>query len=131
METAFRNYIYKSIVLTTVILITAYGIFTNTGLKIYYLQIFPFMLLLLFLINMLVHFILVRASMKKPEKFSVHFMAAFGIKLFLYIIFIGIYLLLRKQNAVPFLITFFILYLFYTILEVFEMLSFLKKTSKK
>src|ERR1035437_10027956 len=131
METACSKYVYKSIVFTTIILITAYGVFNNTGLKIFYLRIFPFMLLCFFLINILVHYILVKASSKRPEKFSVHFMAAFGLKLLVYILFVGIYLFFRKQNAVPFLITFFILYLLYTILEVFEIVSFLKKTSQK
>jgi len=51
-------------------------------------------------------------------------------KLFLYIIGIVVYILLNKADAFPFVITFFILYLIYTIFEIISFLNDQKKMEK-
>ena len=49
-----------------------------------------------------------------------------GLKLILFILVIVIYSLVRKSDAVPFLGSFFILYLWYTGFEIYAILRLIK-----
>jgi hypothetical protein len=56
-------------------------------------------------------------------------LAIMSIKLFLYIIFILVCLLIDRSRAIDFVITFLILYVFFTIYEVIEISNFLRKNT--
>ena len=73
---------------------------------------------------------LMKASEKSFVKFVNAFMITTGLKLLLLIIVIVGYIFLNRGDAVPFLVVFFILYLFYTGFEVYTVL-YLSKRQKK
>ncbi len=82
--------------------------------------------LLLFVITLVVHRYLIIASKADNKKFTYKFIGATGLKMFIYLVLIVIYLLLDRENAVPFLIYFLILYVLYSFFEVFAVLKYLK-----
>ena len=74
-----------------------------------------------------VHHFTVQASKEKPQRFPTYFMAITGLKMMVYIIALGVYVFIFKDNSTPLFITFLILYVVYTVLEVTSALRFLRK----
>ena len=81
-------------------------------------NVLPFLLLFMFLVTLGVHILLVRAVNKRPALFVNRFMGASSAKLFIYLIIMVAYALLNKAVAVPFVLTFFILYIVYTFYDI-------------
>jgi L-asparagine transporter-like permease len=73
------------------------------------------------------HFILLRASGKRPQQFVNTFTGITGGKLFLLLIILMIYMVLNKEgNRTHFVVVFLCLYLFYTAFEVIQLFRNLK-----
>ncbi|MCF8303835.1 MAG: hypothetical protein K9I94_11215 [Bacteroidales bacterium] len=83
----------------------------------------PFQFLFFAAATLLFHLFLVKAKSKKNSQFSRNFMLVTFMKLMLYLLVIVGYSLINQNDAVAFIISFFILYLFYTAFEVIQMLS--------
>ena len=66
------------------------------------------------LLTIVFHYGLLSSSKGKPQAFIRYYMGATTFKLFIHIIVILIYCLLNRDNAVQFIVTFLIYYLFYT-----------------
>ena len=120
------KYITRLLIFAAVLSLVVYGLFT-TVLEQFYLPVFPYLIAFFVSISVLVHFILLKASNYRIAKFSTFFMGSVTLKLFMYIIFLVVYVLFDKENAVPFLITFFVLYLVFTIFETISLLIDLKE----
>jgi len=88
----------------------------------YSLLIIP---ILLATVTALLHRKLILAGNKRPQKFITIFMAITGIKLLSYLFILLIYILLLTQYAIPFLLIFFVLYIIYTVVEIFSILKYL------
>jgi hypothetical protein len=91
----------------------------------------PFTIVFFILVTYSVLAFLVRANKKGFTKFINAFMITTGLKLILFILIVVGYTLLNTGDAVTFLGTFFILYLFYTGFEVYAILRLLKAGKKK
>jgi len=78
------------------------------------------------LVTIVIHSFLT-ISKNEPKKFINRFMAISGIKLFLYLIVIVIYTLAVNRDNIIFVISFFSLYVIYTITEISVILAYLKK----
>lgn len=92
----------------------------------YYLPVFPLMFLLVAGITFSIFWLLVQ-KLKRPQRFTTLFTLATTIKLFAFLIFMVVYLLLNRSEAAVFLITFFLLYLIFSIYEVVVLLKYFKK----
>lgn len=80
----------------------------------------------------LFHYGLLKSSKGDPKKFVRYYMSATGIKLFVYMLFVIIYALIKRTEAVPFLISFCALYFLYLIFEVITaQRTFQKKSEPK
>jgi len=121
-----KKYIIRLLAFSVIISVLAFAIFQFV-LGQYYLPIFPFLITFFVIVSISVHYILLKASNFRIAKFSTFFMGSITAKLFLYIIFLIIYVLVDKENAVPFLLTFFVLYFLFTIFETFSLLIDLKE----
>ena len=97
----------------------------------FYLNVFPWLILFFLSSTSIVHYILTKAGNQKITKFSTFFMASTSAKLFLHLIFIVLYVIFNKENAVVFLITFFILYVVFTFFETYSLLNDLKDDDLK
>ena len=104
-------------ILTLVIGIVATALFV-TVLKEYYLPIFPFLLIFFAGITASFHSILMNTLQKRPKSFSYMFLGLSGGKLFVMLILIVVYLILRRSTVIPFLAGTFLLYLVFTFFEV-------------
>jgi len=74
-----------------------------------------------------VHTLTVQASYERPQRFPTYFMAITGLKMLVYIVALGIYVFIFRTTAIPVVITFLVLYVAYSILEVISALRTLKK----
>ena len=117
MNTKFRKYLINLSIVTGIILLISAGAFL-TVFKQWFSLIFPFVILYFFLLNSIQHHKLLKSSEKNPRVFHTNYMAWFGIKLFLNLTFILIYVLLNRAEALSFVLFFGFCYLIYTTYEV-------------
>ena len=90
-------------------------------------QAFPYLLILFYLINAVVHYVLLKITKLNPRKFVAYFMLATFVKLMNYLIAVLVYVYYVKVGILSFILTFFILYIIYTIFEVSTILSQVKE----
>ena len=119
MQNHLKKFLLKSAIFSGIILIIGAIIFTLV-LKEYYLPIFPVVLVYFIFVTFIVHMILLKANTKRTAQFVPYFMLSMFIKLMLHLMFIVIYVVIDKQNAVPFLITFLICYFLFSIFAKFR-----------
>ncbi len=97
----------------------------------YYLPVFWIILFGMALFTAILHIILVKLTSYNISKFSSRFILITGIKMILFLAIIVSYSFLNTNKAVPFLISFLILYILFTTFEVVLILPFFKNQSKK
>lgn len=85
----------------------------------------PFLIVYFFAITAVVYWVVIKAATHAPRKFVGYFMLATFVKLFIYVLTIFAYAYFNREDLFPFVIAFFILYVFYT---VFEVVAVIKKT---
>jgi len=83
----------------------------------------PYLLILFYVATALVHYILLRITVLNPRKFVGYFMLATFIKLMSYMIVIVVYAFYVKEGILPFILSFFTLYIIYTVFEVAAILA--------
>ena len=86
---------------------------------------------LFLIVTLIFHILLVNSSKKRVNKFVQRFLTFTSAKLLLYLIIIVAYIFLNKENAVPFLVIFLILYMIYTFFEIFSILKYIKSNSSE
>jgi len=90
----------------------------------------PYLFVLFFSVTIAVHWVLLKITELKPAKFVSYFMLATFGKLIIYLIVILIYVFTRKEQLLAFILSFFILYIFYTVFEVVSILSQTKEINQ-
>ncbi|MBN2175164.1 MAG: hypothetical protein JW731_13600 [Bacteroidales bacterium] len=83
----------------------------------------PYLYLFFLSVTIIVHYILLKVSEKRTNSFINYFMLLTFGKLIFFLSIIITYSLIYRSDAIPFIITFFILYVFYTVFEVVLSLS--------
>lgn len=83
----------------------------------------PFVGVFFFLSSVAMHGIVRAASKDNPKRFPTYFMGITGLKMFVYLIVIGLYALLLRDMAIPFTLAFMFFYLAFTTLEVASFLA--------
>ncbi len=78
----------------------------------------PFLYLFFYSATTVVHYLLLKISEKKPTQFTNYFMLLTFGKLIFYLTIILAFIILFPDDAKPFVVSFLILYLFYTVFEV-------------
>ena len=121
----FRNFSLYLIIITILITITGWILF-KTSLPEKYFKGFLLLPFLFLSITLALHYYLIRSSQKEIIKFTPRFLGATGIKMLIYVVLIGVYLLINRTQAVSFLICFLICYFLYTIIEIISVLKYLK-----
>ena len=115
------------LILTTALLAIAVALF-GTVLSQWYLPIYPWIFVFLLTETLLVHYILAKAAVnKRAITFNNYYLLSTMGKMFLNLIFIGIYIYINKVNAIPFAIVFLVLYFIYTAFEVPAILNHISK----
>ena len=123
-----KNFIISILTFSIIISIIAVAVF-HFLLPQFYLSVFPFLILFFVVVTIGTHIILTKAGKKTIRQFSTFYMGSITAKLFIYLIFLVTYALTNKEQAVPFILTFFILYVVFTFFETYSLLNSLKKQS--
>lgn len=108
--------------LTILLFVVGFGGYAvmQYGLKSPIAYLFPVLTLLVYLVTLVTHMILFQANTERPQKFVNMYMLSSGFKMFLYLIIMMVYAFLNKDKgtAVPFVLSFFVLYLIFTVYDV-------------
>jgi hypothetical protein len=126
MKSSYLNFLKKLIFFTIVIALIGYAI-------VYFLPAafisptLPFLFVFFFSVSLIVHYVLLKISLKRPTGFINLFMLLTFGKLIFFLTIILIYSFLNREDAVQFIIAFFILYLFFTAFEVVLSLAHVSK----
>ena len=123
-----KKFIVQGIFITLLLAVIGYFLFTGV-FNPYYQVILPFVLLFIFLFTTVIHAILLKTARKKPKKLVNQFLMLTGLKMMIYLFIMIIYLIISKQDSAPFILTFFVVYLVFTIFEISSILSCLKRVT--
>ena len=114
-----KSFVLKLFGVTAVIAVLGWIVF-SFFLAEYYLPVFPFLLLFFFISAILIHVYQLKLSKKDIGKFARSNMLVTFFKLILYSVVAVVYMAVDSENAIPFVICLFILYLIYNFIEVSE-----------
>jgi hypothetical protein len=117
MIQAFYRFFLRILILT--VILGALGLMLQRVLPPGAMTPLLFPLLALFLsITLTVHYVLLRITLLSPRKFVTYFMLVTFAKLVVYFMAVLIYLFTKPPGIIPFVVTFLIFYLIYTVFEV-------------
>jgi len=94
--------------------------------KTFISPVLPWLFIFFLVITMISYFILIKAAAKKFIRFLNYYLLITTVKLLLFIAVLMIYIMLNRKDAVPFALSFFLLYLCYTIFEVVMLVGYSK-----
>ncbi len=123
---SFRKYLLSLLIVCLSVGVVGAVIFL-TVLKQYYLPVFPWILAFMAAITLAEHYIMTKSLSGRPNRFSQSFMGVSAAKLFLILIVMVIYLLVRKEDVISFVAVIFVLYVIFTWFEVRVLLKLVKE----
>lgn len=127
MENSFLKFI-KGLTYYTLIILGVGAVLFLTVFKSYFLIILPVVLLFYYISTLVLHKFMLKISQKDISRFSFKFMMLSLIKMFVYIIFGVLYIVIDEENAVIFLIVYLILYVAYAIYEVRSVMNLINES---
>ena len=105
------------VILSAFVLAIAASLF-KTVLEPYYLDIFPYLLLFFFLVNVGALYFKIKAFFGRDLSFPRHLMVINGARIFVYVIFLASYLFFNIENSTYFLLGFLACYFVYFIFDL-------------
>jgi hypothetical protein len=90
----------------------------------------PWLFVFFIAVTMVGYYFILRSANSRYIRFINSYLLVTVVKLFLFIGVIFLYLMNNRQDAAAFAISFFILYLFYMIFEVVNLVSFFKSSKR-
>ncbi len=126
-RTHIKKYTTGIVTITTIVAFGGYFLLNNV-LKSPVAKVFPIITAFVAVVTLAIHIMLVRRVGGKPNQFVNTFMLANTFKLFLYLLFMIVYALVFKAQAVPFVISFFSLYIIYTAYDITSSNNFFRKS---
>jgi hypothetical protein len=127
MKNNFFKFIKGLTIYTLIILGVGVFLFL-TVFKSYFLIILPFVLLFYYVSTLILHKFMLQISQKDISRFSFKFMMLSLIKMFIYIIFGVLYIIIDEENAVIFLVVYLILYVAYAVYEVRSVMNLINES---
>ena len=115
MKAIHRRFIIQLLVLSIVVYVALYFIspkISDAGMPIISMVAF------LFGVNALAFILVTNSKEKRPKTFVYFYMLISLVRIFLFSTFVLSYALVHRMAARPFVLTFFILYFLYSIIEV-------------
>lgn len=126
MIPAIRKFIIQSLT-TAVICFMLVFVIKYSSLTVFTFKSLYFLIPFVTSVTVLFHFMLVKAANASNILFVNKFLAFSGIKLMVYMLTIIIYIFFIKFEPVVFLLSFVLLYLIFTVLEITSLLKYFKK----
>jgi len=125
-----KNFIKNITLISIVLTLTGWLIFSQF-IPQYYLPVFPFLLVFFVVIAVAIHAYQLQLAKNNMAKFTRSNMIITFLKLFLYSAVAIVYIAVDTKNAKVFVICFVLLYVVFTIFEVFSLLKIPANTIKK
>ncbi|MBC34739.1 MAG: hypothetical protein CL663_01660 [Bacteroidetes bacterium] len=125
MNPSFIKFIKRLFVFSLIFGLIAFGI-TYLLPENYTSPNMPFILLFFFLVTAFSHYLVIKSMAERMSRFVNFFMISIFLKLVLYSMVIVIYALVNKGDVIPFMVTFLIFYLGFTVFELLEVLKLTK-----
>ncbi len=123
MNFIVRRFIVNLTIFSLILGVLAYSLTYFLPVE-YFSPALPFLFPFFFSASIIVFYFLVKSTEKKFGSFINRFMLTTFLKLMIYMTVLLLYIFTHKEDAVPFIIAFFILYLSYTVFEVIAMLKY-------
>ena len=121
-----KSFIIKTLTLSFLLILVEYFlslyVYPNT-----HVPLFIIIVCFIFAITNLIHYKLLDVAEKKMNKFNPYFLGLNMIKMFIYFIAVLIYLWFYREYALEFLISFFVVYVCFSALEVVEVTRIIKR----
>lgn len=127
---AFNKFVRKSSLLAAILLIISFAL-QSLEIDAAYSPSRPWLIIFFLVITNLVFYYQTKTSTAKGAQSVNIFIFTTGFKLLFFLMTIVIYALIFRNDAVHFIINFFILYMIFTILEVIQINSFMKSVKGK
>jgi len=93
--------------------------------------VLPYLFFFFTSLTLISYYVLLGSIKAKMSRFVNTFLISTIVKLIIYISVMIIYVLMNRPDAVPFMIAFFILYLFYTVFEVIHMIGLTRQQGEE
>ena len=113
----------KSLIVFTALLSLVAGILSFTLPEKYFAQQVWMILVYFFVISALFQLIVMRIGKDDGKKYVRAFMAGTVLKLFIHVIALFVFALTHRDKAIPIIITFFCIYILFTVFEVWMQLK--------
>ncbi|MDP4281204.1 MAG: hypothetical protein Q8867_03555 [Bacteroidota bacterium] len=126
MKTEFNSFLKKLLIFSGILGIIALILFFFLP-RHFFTPVLPLIFVFFILVTLLSYYLLLRIVHVRFIRFVNYFMLSTFVKLILYIAILVLYIFLNKKDAVPFALSFFILYIFYTFFEISAILTYSKK----
>jgi hypothetical protein len=124
MEKSFKKFI-RGLTVFTLIIVGVSAVLFLLFFKAYYLPVFPVVVLFYYLSTAFLHKYMIHITRKADSNFSFKFMLISFVKMFVYIVFGVLYIIIDDKNAVAFLIFYLLLYVAYAVYEVRSIINFI------
>lgn len=117
MNQTIKKYTFQIAVLTLLLGLLTWG-FSSIFRQVRVTHAYPYILLFLFVLFWLAFFSVAKSMQKKLSRFANTYMVVNFLKLVVFSLFLLGYGAFNKADASSFIVTFFVYYIFYTVLEV-------------
>ena len=126
MRTGSSGFSRSFTIFSVIILLISLGIFLWVP-QIKITPAFPYILLFLYAFTLMVYHMVAKTISQKLSRFTnVYMLVNFG-KMIIFSIIIFVYAWLNRDDAVPFIVTFFIYYMLFSVYEIVSLLRLSKK----
>lgn len=130
MTAQFIRYARALILFSFIIALLCLGAMYALPVK-YITPMLPYVLIFFLIISLAVYYFVEKAVVKRFSIFTNYFMIISMLKVLIYLAIIIIYAFMNKQDAIAFILTFFLFYSGYTTFEVIWMLRIREKHNQK
>jgi hypothetical protein len=124
--TPFLKFLRSISIFSTILIVIAIILFRQF-IPQYYLNIFPFLFLLFYVVNTGFSYLMENTAKRRNMVVIRAFLLGWTLKFFVYVIFLLIYVLLNRKGAINFLIQFTSLYIAFSIFEISYLIRNFKK----
>jgi hypothetical protein len=123
LKNPFSKFIFKIFVFSLALGVIAF-ILAQLLPAVYFSMALPFMFPFFLVLTLAAFYVVTKESKNAFSNFINRFMLATFAKMFLSVIVLLAYVFSNKEDAVPFIISFFLLYILYSIFEAIALLKY-------
>ncbi len=124
-----KQFLIEIVIITVLLAITGWVVYSQI-IPQYYIPILPFLISFFALISIIIHAIQLNMVKKNFAKFSRSNMLLTFLKLVFYTVFAIVYFVTDKENAKIFIVNFMLLYIIYTVFEVYTLIGITNNRGK-